>query len=300
VRVAQTMETDAENKAFSTDPTFVGISWERRTDEGFAYDLNYTFTGEQMNPDMGFLRRNDVQGFGGRLQYGWIHDETSKFFSNRAIFQLRRNNRISDGSLESMEISPGWFVNTKMGLGAFVELKYMKEGVDEAFDLSDEVVVPSGEYGFTAFEAMIFTPSSKPIGARINFETGGFFDGNKISVGASPILNLSASLQLSGDYEYNHITFPERDQSLRAHVARASILYMYSTILSGSAFVQLNNANEVFLGNFRLRYNPREGNDFYLVYNEYRGFMVQDDTVPVPPSYYNRAIMLKYTHTFRL
>ncbi len=300
VRLAQTMETGAENSVFSTDPTFVGITWERRSDEGFAYDLNYTFTGEQMNPDMGFLRRNDVQGFGGRVQYGWIHDETSRFFSNRAIFQVRRNNRISDGSLESMEIAPGWFVNTKTGLGAFVELKYMKEGVDEEFELSDDVVVPVGEYGFTAFEARIFTPSSKLIGARINLEAGGFFDGNRISVGASPILNLSASIQLSGDYEYNYISFPERDQSMQAHVARASILYMFSTKLSASTFVQFNNSNEVFLGNFRLRYNPREGNDFYLVYNEYRGFMVQDDTVPLPPSYYNRAIMLKYTHTFRL
>jgi len=300
VRVAQTMETGASNKVFSGDPTFVGINWERRNDKGFGYDLSYNFTGEQMNPEVGFLRRNDIQGVGGRLQYGWMYGEESKFFSNRAMFQVRRNNRISDGSLESMEISPGWFWNLKSGLGAFMELKYMKEGVDEDFDLSDDVMVPAGEYGFTAFEAMIFTPSSKPISARIKLEAGGFFDGNIISVGAEPILNLSASLQLSGAYEYNYITFPERNQSLQAHIARASILYMYSTKLSASAFVQFNTANEVFVGNFRLRYNPREGNDFYLVYNEYRGFMVNDDTVPEPPSYYNRAIMLKYTHTFRL
>jgi hypothetical protein len=74
---------------------------------------------------------------------------------------------------------------------------------------------------------------------------------------------------------------------------------MYSTKLSVSTFVQINNANEVFVGNFRIRYNPREGNDFYLVFNEYRGFMTSE-SIPVKPSYYNRALMLKYTHTFRL
>jgi len=299
VRLAQTMETGAENKVFSSDPTFIGITWERRSDEGFAYDLNYTFTGEQMNPDMGFLRRNDIQGMGGRLQYGWIGDETSKFFSNRAMFQVRRNNRVSDGSLESMEISPGWFLNTKMGLGAFIELKYMKEGVDEDFDLSDDVMVPAGEYGFTAFEARIFTPSSKPIGAKIDFEAGGFFDGNIVSVEVEPILNLSASLQISGAYEYNYITFPDRNQSMKSHIGRLNILYMYSTKLSASAFVQLNTSNDAFIGNFRLRYNPREGNDFYLVFNESRGFMASSSDPEIPP-YYNRAILLKYTHTFRL
>jgi len=300
VRFAQTYETGAENKVFSTDPTFVGITWESRKDEGFAYDLNYTFTGEQMNPDMGFLRRNDIQGMGGRLQYGWIYGESSKLFSSRAMFQVRRYNRVSDGSLESMEISPGWFINSKKGLGAFMEIKYMKEGVDEDFDLSDDVVISAGEYAFTAFEAMIFTPSSKRISARIKIEAGGFYDGNIVSVGATPILNLSASLQLSGTYQFNTIHFPDRDQSMQSHIGRASILYMYSTKLSTSAFVQVNSANDVFVGNFRIRYNPREGNDLYLVYNEYRGFMVEDDAVPEPPSYYNRAILLKYTHTFRL
>jgi hypothetical protein len=300
VRVAQTFETGAANKFWSAEPTFVGITWERRSDEGFAYDLNYTFTGEEMHPEVGFLRRNDIHGGGGRLQYGWIHGENSKFFSNRAMFSVRRNNRISDGTLESMEIAPGWFFNLKNGLGAFMEIKFMQEGVDEDFDLSDDVVVPAGEYAFTAFEARIFTPSSKPISARIHLESGGFFDGGIVSVGAEPILNLSASLQLSGEYQYNYVTFPDRDQSLHAHVARGSVLYMFSTKLSASAFVQFNTANEVFIGNFRIRYNPREGNDLYLVYNDSRSFMVADDTLPMPPSYYNRAIMLKYTHTFRL
>jgi len=299
VRLAQTFETEAENKIFSSDPTYAGIRWERRNDEGFAYDLSYNFTGEQMNPEVGFLRRNNIQGFGSRFQYGWIPGETSKFFSYRAIFQARRYARVSDGQLESMEISPGGFFMTKKGFGSFLELKYMKEGVEEDFDLSDEVMVPAGEYEFVAFEGRIFTPQSKPIGAMIRLETGGFYDGNIISVEASPILNLSASLQLSGSYEFNSISFPERNQNLQSHIGRMNILYMYSTKLSVSTFVQLNNANEVFIGNFRIRYNPREGNDFYLVFNEYRGFM-ETQSYPEKPPYYNRALLLKYTHTFRL
>jgi hypothetical protein len=160
-------------------------------------------------------------------------------------------------------------------------------------------VIPAGEYAFTAVEARIFTPSSLPISARFEVNAGGFYDGNIISVEASPMLNLSASIQLSGAYQFNVVNFPERNQSLQSHIARVNILYMYSTKLSASAFVQFNNANEAFIGNFRIRYNPREGNDFYLVLNEYRGFMVTETFPPKPP-YYSRAIMLKYTHTFRL
>jgi hypothetical protein len=225
--------------------------------------------------------------------------EESKFFSSRAMLQFQRYSRVTNGQLESMEISPGWFFMTKKGFGIMAELKYMKEGVDEEFDLSDEVGIPAGEYAFTAVEARIFTPSSKPISARFEVNAGGFYDGNIVSVGATPTLNLSASFQLSGTYQFNTVHFPDRDQSLQSHIARVNILYMYSTKLSASAFVQFNNLNDAFIGNFRIRYNPREGNDLYLVINEYRGFMASESFPPTPP-YYNRAIMLKYTHTFRL
>jgi hypothetical protein len=299
VRMAQTYETGAENKFFSLDPTFAGIRWERRNDEGFAYDLSYTFTGQQMDPGMGFMRRNDIQGIGSRLQYGWFPGENSTFFSNRAMFQFRRYNRISDGGLESMEVSPGWFMNTKKGFGAFIELQYMKEGVAEEFEMADEVVVPAGEYGFFQTSARIFTPQTRKVSAMFRTEAGQFYDGNRISVEVSPRLNLSASLQVTGSYEFNAVSFPERQQELLSHIGRVNLLYMYSTKLSASMFVQINNANNIFIGNFRIRYNPREGNDLYLVFNEYRGFM-EPEAIPVHPPYYNRTVLLKYTHTFRL
>ena len=300
VRVAQTMEDTLENRVLSGDPTFFGIRWERRTDEGFAYDISYNYIGTQLNPDMGFLMRNNIHGFNTRFQYGWIPGEESKFFSYRAMLQARRSNRITDGNLESQEISPGWFFSTKKGFGLSLEYKFMKEGVEEEFLLSDDAVIPPGEYSFSAMEARIFTPQTKPVSAMIQLEAGGFYDGNVISVQATPRFNLSSSLNFSGAYIFNAINFPDRNQSMISHVGRLNILYMYSTKLSVSALIQVNNADEIFIGNFRIRYNPREGNDFYLVYNENRGFLVSENRYPVPPSYYGRTILLKYTYTFRL
>jgi len=50
VRLAQTYETATANVPLSSDPTFAGITWERRSDEGFAYDLSYNYFGEEFNP----------------------------------------------------------------------------------------------------------------------------------------------------------------------------------------------------------------------------------------------------------
>jgi hypothetical protein len=74
---------------------------------------------------------------------------------------------------------------------------------------------------------------------------------------------------------------------------------MFSTKLSATLFVQYVNTEDELITNFRLRYNPREGNDFYLVYNDFRGIDTRN-SVPAKPSFFNKTIMVKYTHTFIL
>ena len=74
-------------------------------------------------------------------------------------------------------------------------------------------------------------------------------------------------------YEFNAIRFPEREanNSLDIHSVNVKALYMFNTKLSASVIVQYVNTEDDLITNFRFRYNPREGNDFYLVYNDYRG-----------------------------
>ena len=74
---------------------------------------------------------------------------------------------------------------------------------------------------------------------------------------------------------------------------------MLNTKLSMSAYLQYNELENMVLSNFRLRYNPRDGNDFYLVLNDSR-FADKSDLTPTPPGFLSQTILLKYTHTFRL
>jgi hypothetical protein len=74
---------------------------------------------------------------------------------------------------------------------------------------------------------------------------------------------------------------------------------MLNTQLSVNAFIQYNTAYDGVITNFRLRYNPREGNDLYLVFNEDRNTNIYHE-LPNLPVYNSRAVILKYTYTFNL
>ncbi|MCX6262260.1 MAG: hypothetical protein NTY95_15760, partial [Bacteroidia bacterium] len=145
------------------------------------------------------------------------------------------------------------------------------------------------------------TSQARKISLRADANVGKFYDGNRIGFRAEPNFNLSSSLQLSAGYEFNAIRFPEREtnNSLNIHSLNMKALYMLSTKLSASLFVQYVNTEDELITNFRLRYNPREGNDFYLVFNDFRG--ISDRYfIPERPKFFNKTIMVKYTHTFIL
>ena len=301
VKWSQTYDSESGNKLNSLNPSFIMLDWERRSEEGFGYRLNYTYSGQEFNPGIGFVMRNGVQGLNGHLMYGWIPGEQSKLFNYNVSIRGERFERLSDGKLESMRITPGFEINTKKGIHAEIGFDIQQEGVLQDFNLSDSIVIYAGEYSFIGSEIMLATSNARKISIMTEANIGQFYDGNRFGIRAMPNFNVSSSLQLSLMYEFNAIRFPEREtnNSINIHAVNLKALYMFSTKLSATLLVQYVNTEDEFITNFRLRYNPREGNDFYLVFNDYRGLSNKNE-VPAPPKYFNETVMVKYIHTFIL
>jgi len=299
VKWAQTYDSKIGNKMNSLDPSFLMVNWERRSEKGFAYNLNYTFSGQKFNPGAGFVMRGGVQGINAGLIYGWFPGEKSKLFNYNINIRGERYSRLEDGKLESMRISPGLEINTKKELHAEFSLEIQQEGVLYDFNLSDSIIIYTGDYSFTGGQVMFGTSDSRMISVRGDINAGQFYDGNRLGLRVEPNFNLSSSLKLSAMYEFNAIRFPEREtyNSLNIHSVNLKALYMFSTKLSASVLLQYVNTENELIGNFRLRYNPREGNDFYLVYNDFRG-IDNRYSIPALPPFFNKTIMVKYTHTF--
>jgi len=301
VKWAQSYDTDVDGKLGSLDPSFILLNWERRSEEGFAYNLDYTYAGNKFNPGIGFIMRPGVQGGMARMLYGWIPGEESKLFNYNVNVRFNRYMRIEDGGLESMELSPGFEINTKTNIHAEISTETAWEGVLYDFNLSDSIMIHAGDYTFTALELRIGTSEAKRISLRGDANLGQFYDGYRYGFETELNLNFSSSFILSPGYEFNHLTFPDRETNnmLNIHAINLRGQIMISTKLSANFLVQYVNTEDDFLGNFRIRYNPREGNDFYLVYNDNRCFIDRREIAGHPP-YHARTIMLKYTHTFIL
>ena len=294
---AQTFNEDEGLTLLSTEPARFRINLENRDYAGFIYNLDYSYSGESYDPGLGFQNRSNFSQFSNRVGFGWIPEDHS--FINR--HQLRMSGMLitsnTTGSTESAEIGPVYSLTTKNSQSLNIDTKYSYENIPESFDLSDDVSVPAGIYEFWGSNFSYESSSAKLYGVEISGYTGTFFDGWRHTVGLSPRWNVSSSLDLSGLLQVNYITFPERNERLTASVARVRLLYMFNTKFSVSAFSQYNSLANGIVSNLRIRYNPREGNDLYIVLNEVSN-TDRNRLNPMLPFTDNRTILLKYTYTF--
>jgi hypothetical protein len=281
------------------DRSFVRANWQRRGTDGPTYEASIMRAGVAFEPGMGFLRRRDyTRGFG-TAGYGWRPGAGSAL--NRFGVSLdgdfvRRN---ADASLESGSYGLSGSLQTRGG-------HQLRGGVTRSFEdlrrplvLSDEVSVPMGDYWFTDAQ-LSFSPNAGGIFRPSGSVTAGhFYDGNRVSASFSPAWSVSRYARLSATYEINHIDFSSRDLTFTSHILRARTEFTFSTKTSFSAFVQYNSNQDLVAVNARFRYNPREGTDLYIVWNE----ALNSDRFsldPVPPLTQERAILVKYSHTFTL
>jgi len=300
VNLAQTTDTLGNNFDSDQDNILYSVTLERRNDVGLGYDFTYRHAGEVFEPTVGFMTRCAVNTTYTKLQYGWLPGKDSKLFNFGLEAMSFMTHRVTDNKIETGMFGPGFSLMTKTGWYGKFDFFYNIQGVDEEFELDDNVIVPVDEYRYFGTRMNFKTPVSKPLSAEFNLSGGEFYDGNNFTISSEPIYNLSASLQFSGYYNYSYVFFPNRNQTMNAHVGRLKFLYMYNTKLSFSSFVQYNSVSDVMVSNFRLRYNPREGNDLYLVYNEMRPTSDYFNDGLEKVDILDRMIQIKYVHTFQL
>jgi hypothetical protein len=299
IRLAQTLQDSATNNPFSLNPSRITLDWERRKQQGLSYSAGFSYSGTDFDPGIGFQMIDNFMATAPELKYTWISPDESWLQSHYLRLFNYTFFRIPNNSLMIFNLNPSWFFSSKNSWMGMVGLKYRIDQLEEDFEIADPVIVPVGRYSYLSTELMLQTPGTSSFYTIFMFEGGGYFDGYSASPSVQPKWNLGASVELGGIYRIDLIRFPDRNQSLTNHIAGLRALYMISTKLSLSAFVQYNSAINKVLSNVRFRYNPREGTDLYVVFNEGRNTWL-DREVPHLPAYDQRNITVKYTYTFEI
>ncbi|HMB62680.1 MAG TPA: hypothetical protein VKN36_06380, partial [Eudoraea sp.] len=239
---------------------------------------------------------NDFKLGTAATSHTWLKDKGAFIWHK---IELLGNSYFSnkDHAVLSSEIGSEWSFSTRNLDGGSILIKQVHENLVAEFALSDEVKVPVGSYDFYRITGSYNMSVDKTIRSNVTLETGPFYDGWLNSVLLRPSWYISKHIQLNLQYSYNHAEFKERDEIFTAHITRLGIGTALNRKVSTNALVQYNSAVDLFSANVRFRYNFREGQDLWVVFNT--GLNTERmNQVPTLPSIDTQSILVKYVHTF--
>jgi hypothetical protein len=294
---AQSFENSKKNQVASFEPSKIYVNWNRRTSKGLGYDLIYSRSGDDFNPGIGYQRHDNYTRFGDRVQYKWFPEEKSRLQNHQVFIDGYAFLHNNDWEIESSQTGIGWQFDTRANSGGSIAVKQFKEDVTELFSISDDADVPTGKYTFYGLKLTFNLRRGSPYNIGTIIDAGSFYDGRRISMSLIPVANISAHLQLEGMYQINRVEFPDRNQQFTGHIGRLKISAFLNSRLSLVSLAQYNSAVNKIITNIRFRYNPREGHDLYIVYDEGLN-TYRDREIPELPLSSIRTLMLKYSYTF--
>jgi hypothetical protein len=296
---AQSFDGEDGSDVKGLDRTLARFYWQRRGVDGLAYEADLSRAGEAFEPGLGFLFRRDYTKSRVSLGYGWRPGQESPLLRYALAVEALVYHRGEDGYLETGEFTPTFDLGLKSGHTFTASVISTREYLEEGFEPSDDTEVLAGRYTYSVGSLEFTQSTGDRIRTDVSAEYGGYFDGRRASASVTTTANLSRHLEVQGTYRVDDVVFEERDQEFRAHIARFRIEPRLNTKLTGATLVQYNSASNAFLVNARLRWNPREGNDLYVVWNE--GLVTDRRSFdPIRPFSDQRTILVKYSHTFTM
>jgi hypothetical protein len=278
----ETPGRDGKDHAFGLEADYNSSTW--------STSLAYAEVGEDFNPEVGFLQREEYR--------------KARFFLLKRIrpddlwglMEIRPHMSYTgywkfDGFQETgfLHLDTHWEFRT--GTEFHTGINFTRAGVIDPFEIIDGVVIPAGTYDHEELALVYFTDRSQPVSFSLNFVAGGRFGGDRVVV--KPSLNVRYGDTFSSELsiDYNDFDLPVPGGDFTANLASLRFSYSFTPKILLQALVQYNDVDEVLGTNLRFSWLRTANSGLYLVYNE-----IDEQGVGGLPT--GREFIIKYSHIF--
>ena len=284
---------NSNTQGVDTEQDAWGVSLSSpNNNQGFEGDIAFQHIEENFNPALGFVNRSGIEftdigvAYRHLPEHRWVREIAHSI-------TMRTYDRI-DGGFESrfMFFEP-IELETNNGDLFSMQMTYDREVLLEPFEITDDVVIATGDYEFSTYGIELAGANERVIAPSFEYSEGEFYNGDRVEVTLGAEWRPNRRLLLGLDYEYNDIKLPQSDFITRQIQVNAN--FSFNPRWSWLNLLQYDNESKSAGLNSRLRWNPRSGQDLYIVLNHgfsaLRTFSGLDST--------QSEFSIKYTQTFR-
>ena len=262
-----------------------GHAWGGKLDyPNDLWDVALTFKeiGDDFRPALGFVSRTGIRKTNAKADFmprpGRARDPAALL---RGLVQYVTDT--SGRTLDWMVIAAPLGFQTESGEEVRLEWVPQFERLDEPFEIQPGIVIPPGDYRYTAWIAEAQTASRRRWVAEVEARWGSFYDGDLTRLEAGLVLKPSPHLLLSAGGEWSEGELPAG--RFTAKVLEGRLEVNVSPNLGLSNLLQYDSDSRELGFQSRLRWRVRPGSDLFVVFN--RGWVHEEDGAYRP--YFDRG-----------
>ena len=262
------------------------------TGDLYAFQVDHLLVGDNFNPEIGFLRRDDFRRTFTTGQY------SPRPRSIRSVRQLTFG-----GSLDYIENGAGQ-VETRIAQARFstefensdrieFDVQNNYELLVQPFPIASDVTIPVGGYAFQDFFASYSMGTQRRFSGTFSIQRGGFFSGDITAYGyRRGRIEITPQFSFEPSISVNRIGLPEG--KFTATLVQSRVTYTFTPRMFFGGLVQYSSAGNSLSTNLRFRWEYQPGSELFVVYNDQR-----DTSLRGTPFLENRAFVVKFTRLFR-
>lgn len=279
----------------------VGVN--RNARQGWNLGFDASLIGKDFVPEMGYIAENDLFNTG--LKVGYVWRPVSSIISSYNIYTFTRYRyKPFLAEEETQFFSAENTLNFKNG--SYIQIKPIELNNDLLFfdwQINSDILIPQDMYFMYSPDITLYAPTDGDYDASVFMKFGDFYGGNRFSIYPSADYILNKHFKVGIDYEFNHINFPQSfaandaDPVFISNLVRLNLYCYISSKISIKLFTQYDDLSDAISSNLRFRYNPVEGTDLYIVFNQGLNTSIPD-LEPELPVVDNQAITVKFIKTF--
>ena len=259
----------------------------------YALGVDHLLVGDNFNPEIGFLRRDDFRRTFVQAQFSprpASIDAVRQFTWGGSLEYILNG----AGQLESRVAQTSFGTEFENSDRFSVDLQRRYELLVEPFDISSDVSIPVGGHGFQDYYASYSMGAQRKISGTFSLQRGEFFDGDITAIGYSRgRIEITPQMSIEPSISVNRIALP--GGRFTTKLATTRFTYTFTPRMFFSGLLQYNSSRDVLSTNLRLRWEYQPGSELFVVYNDQRDTGLGRSF----PMLDNRAFIVKFTRLFR-
>ena len=284
----------ADSGSVDADESNWGMDFGVNASEGFSGRVEYEVMQPNFDPALGFVRRSNYER--GRVwgTYRYRPQGHRWIRTVQSILSIQQYNAYSTGEFET---SNYWFrpfrIENHRGDNVSIALMTGREVLVEPFTVAGGTVIPAGDYEESGYQIEFQWAQDRVLAPSVEFTKTGYYGGERFSAEGGVSWRPSSRWYAGIDFQYNDVVldhghFVTRLVQLRTNLA-------FNVRWSWVNLIQYDNLSHSIGINSRLRWNPRAGEDLYVVLNH------DFDALHAFSGVHSRRseFTVKYSRTFR-